>query len=177
MKTRFSLASGFLFLASQVFANQFQQGDWASTKIGNTCFVHTLRSARDTSGTLIFSFLDGGYSASFSYEYTAWPGETEPPWGENDPVILAVDDQATWLAEEVFTGMSSSGYEAAMTAGFVSEMVKLISTAERNISVSFDRADHGEVWLYGLFGTVGFRESLTQAAEWCNFDPANLPQS
>lgn len=169
------LVSAFAVAAAQ--AGQFQQGNWGAAMIGNQCHVYSLASARDTSGTLIFSFARDGYNASFTYEYTPWPGETETPWDEDDTTVLQVDGAAIWLGDEMFTGWGPGGDTISMTAGFVPDMVMQAMTARETLSVSLDRSAHGEIWLYGHFSTDGFAESLEQAASWCGFNPRNLPRS
>jgi hypothetical protein len=56
-------------------------------------------------------------------------------------------------------------------------MIAATLGAQSDISVSFDRAALGEVWLYGKFATDGFAASLARAGEWCGFDPQRLPSS
>lgn len=163
--------------ATTVQAVQYEQGNWGAALIGNQCHVYTLASARDTSGTLIFSFAREGYNASFTYEYTPWPGETGTPWDEDDTVVLEVDGAAIWLGDEMFTGWGPGGDTISLTGGFVPDMVMQALSAQETISVALDRSAHGEIWLYGHFSTTGFADTLAQAAEWCGFNPRNLPRS
>ena len=172
-----SLAAGGSLAAAPAFAATFESGNWAAAKIGQACHVFTQRAARDTSGALVFSFGPQGYNASFAYEYAPWPGETGAPWDEGDSVLLEVDGEEIWLGEEMFPGESHHGYRADMTDGFVSEMIAAALGAKSSISVNFDRAAQGEVWLYGKFATDGFAASLARAGEWCGFDPGSLPSS
>ncbi|MCV3270893.1 hypothetical protein [Roseobacter sinensis] len=166
-----------LLAATAAAATQFQSGDWAAAKMGNRCFVYTERAAPDTSGTLIFSFDVKGFNAAFQYEYTPWPGETDAPWDEEDAVVLEVDGSALWLGDEMFTGYGAGGYVAEMTAGFVPEMLLNTMSAAQSVTVALDRVLLGETWVYGVFSISGFREALARAAEWCSFDPRNLPRS
>jgi len=168
---------GTLALATPVAAQQFGSGDWAASKIGQTCYVFTVRSARDTSGALIFRFQENGFNADFSYEYQPWPGAQGAPWGTDDLVVLEVDGEEIWLGDEMLTAEGPTGYGASMTAGFVPEMIAAISRATNSVAYSMDRQADGEVVLYGLFSNAGFTESIKQAGEWCNFDPAALPSS
>lgn len=163
--------------ASSAHAAPFQSGNWAAARIGQTCYVFSLHAARDTSGALVFSFGPGGYNASFAYEYAPWPGENEVPWDADDTVVLEVDGEEIWLGEEMFTGEGTNGYRADMTDGFVPEMIAALQAAQSTVSVNFDRAAHGEVWLYGGFNIDGFSESLTEAGVQCGFDPNHLPSS
>ena len=68
-------------------------------------------------------------------------------------------------------------YKLSMTSGFVKEMAAAVANAQTNIDISVERESLGETWLYGRFSPVGFSESLAKAAEMCDFDPANLPES
>lgn len=164
-------------LASGTSAATYQSGNWAAAKVGQACYVFTQRAARDTSGALVFSFGPKGYNAGFSYEYAPWPGETTAPWDEDDTVTLEVDGKEIWLGEEMFPGQDWRGYAAHMSGGLVPEMIAALLAAHSSVSVNFDRAAHGEVWLYGKFATEGFTATLTEAGAICGFDPLNLPSS
>lgn len=177
MRHKILLAFGFLIWATTASALEFQSGDWRASKIGNTCYIHTQRAAPHTSGTLIFGFGQGGYNASFQYEYTAWPGETEAPWSEDDSVVLEVDGTESWLGDEMFTQVRNGNYVADMASGFVSDMVMNMFSAQNTLTVAFDRPSLGETWVYGVFSPQGFHESMSQAATWCAFEPRNLPSS
>jgi hypothetical protein len=178
MRSFFLLFLGAIILPAAASAGQVQHADWAAAQIGNRCHVYSVRSAPDTSGTLIFSFSQGGYNASFEYEYRPWPGETETPWDEDDLVVLEVDDTATWLGDEMFPHVHAGGDILVMTGGFVPDMVLQMMSAQSTVGVALERAAHGgEVWLYGQFATAGFAESLAEAAAWCDFNPRNLPRS
>lgn len=172
-----ALAAAVSLAAFPASAATFESGNWAAAKIGQTCHVFTQRAARDTTGALVFSFGPQGTNAGFAYEYAPWPGETGAPWDEGDFVLLEVDGQEIWLGEEMFAGPGPNGYTAGMTSGFVSEMIAAALGAQSSISVNFDRAAHGEVWLYGKFATDGLAASLTRAGAWCGFDPNRLPSS
>ncbi len=163
--------------APVALAQTYHSGNWAAAKVGQACYVFTQRAARDTSGALVFSFGPGGYNAGFAYEYAPWPGENGAPWDEGDFVILEVDGQEIWLGDEMFPGEGINGYRADMTSGFVAEMIAAIKAAQSTVGVNFDRAAKGEVWVYGLFATEGFAESLTEAGAMCGFDPNRLPSS
>jgi hypothetical protein len=115
-----------LGFASPAAAQTFSSGDWAASKIGQVCYVFTTRAASDTSGALVFRFENKGYNAGFSYEYAPWPGETGAPWGENDYVALEVDEEVTWLSDEMSTDLGPTGYNASWN---VSLMVKPCFTA------------------------------------------------
>lgn len=171
------LAAACLTAGTAASAATFESGNWAAAKVGQTCHVFTQRAHRDTSGALVFSFGPSGYNAGFTYEYAPWPGESGAPWDEEDFVLLEADGQEIWLGEEMLTTLAPNGYVADLTSGFVSEMIAVTLAAESDISVNFDRAAHGEVWLYGKFATEGFGASLARAGEWCGFDPARLPSS
>lgn len=173
----FIFAAGAALASGPAAAATFESGNWAAAKVGQTCHVFTQRAARDTSGALVFSFGPNGYNAGFAYEYAPWPGETGAPWDDGDFVLLEADGQEIWLGEEMFAGPGPNGYTADLTAGFVSEMIAVTLGAQSSISVNFDRAAHGEVWLYGKFATEGFAESLSRAGDWCGFDPQRLPSS
>lgn len=165
------------FNMSMAQAAGFEHGDWATVKIGQVCHVYTLRSSRDTSGTLVFSFLEKGYNPSFEYRYAPYPGETGSPWDANDTVVLSVDGEETWLGDEMTTGWDSHGDFASLTSGFVSDVIAMVRGARTNVEVAFDRAELGEQWIYGQFSAVGFTAAVVKAGEWCQFDPANLPSS
>ncbi len=171
------ISASCLLAASTTSAATFESGNWAAAKVGQTCHVFSQRAARDTSGALVFSFGPQGYNAAFTYEYAPWPGEAGAPWDEGDTVLLEVDAQEIWLGEEMFAGPGPNGYVADMTSGLVGEMVAATLAATSTISVNFDRAAMGEVWLYGKFATDGFAASLARAGEWCGFNPTQLPAS
>ncbi|WP_300030075.1 hypothetical protein [uncultured Roseobacter sp.] len=175
MLLRYLAFAAFFLCATSAKATQSQTGDWAAVRMGNQCFVYTQRAASHTSGTLIFSFDPEGFNAAFHYQYTAWPGETEAPWDEDDAVLLEVDGAEIWLGEEMFKDYREGRYVVELTAGFVPDMVLSLLGATDSVSVALDRTRLGETWVYGLFSASGFRETLTQAAEWCSFDPHNLP--
>lgn len=166
-----------LGFASPAAAQTFSSGDWAASKIGQVCYVFTTRSARDTSGALVFRFEDKGLNAGFSYEYAPWPGETGAPWGENDYVALEVDEEVTWLSDEMFTDLGPTGYNASMTSGFVSEMIAELNGASNSVGFAMERQSDGETVLYGLFSVAGFSESMARAGEMCQFSPSALPSS
>ncbi|WP_424982741.1 hypothetical protein [Maritalea sp. S77] len=166
-----------LGLATPAIAQTYSSGDWAAAKIGQVCYVFTTRSARDTSGALVFRFEDKGYNAGFSYEYAPWPGETGAPWGEDDYVVLEIDGEATWLGDEMFTDLGPTGYNASMTSGFVSEMITEINKASNSVGFAMERQSDGETVLYGLFSAAGFAESMANAGEMCQFSPSALPTS
>lgn len=172
-----SLLATATLLASGASAATYQTGNWAAAKVGQTCYVFTQRAARDTSGALVFSFGPQGHNADFSYEYAPWPGETGTPWDEDDTVTLEIDGQEFWLGEEMFPDEDWRGYAAHMTGDFVPEMIAALLSAQTSVSVNFDRAAHGEVWLYGKFATEGFDATLREAGAICGFDPLNLPGS
>ncbi|MEL0435905.1 hypothetical protein [Phycobacter sp. K97] len=176
-----ALAATFLALsplaATGVSAATYKSGNWAAAKVGQTCYVFTQRAARDTSGALVFSFGPGGYNSGFAYEYAPWPGEDGAPWDQDDTVILEVDGQEIWLGDEMLAAEGLHGYRADMTDGFVPEMIAALRASQSTVSVNFDRAAHGEVWLYGSFATEGFSASLSEAGAMCGFDPSNLPAS
>ncbi|MFT6460413.1 hypothetical protein [Pseudophaeobacter arcticus] len=172
-----STLSSLVFSTSLAHADYFEHGDWATVKIGQVCYVYSLRSAKDTSGTLIFGFLEKGYNASFEYRYAPYPGETGAPWDEDDLVALSVDGEESWLGEEMMSGWDSQGYFTSLTGGFVSEMIGMVRAATDTVEVAFDREKLGERWVYGLFSATGFSATVVKAGEWCQFDPANLPSS
>ena len=74
-----STLSSLVFSTSRAHADYFEHGNWATVKIGQVCYVYSLRSAKDTSGTLIFGFLEKGYNASFEYRYTPTRGRAVRP--------------------------------------------------------------------------------------------------
>lgn len=162
---------------SAAFAAYFEHGAWATVKIGQVCHVYTLRSSRDTSGALVFSFLEKGYNPSFEYRYAPYPGETGPPWDEADAVILTVDGAVSWLGDEMASGWDSEGDFASLTSGFVSDMIATLRAANGVVDVVFDRTKLGEQWVYGRFSATGFTAVIVKAGEWCQFDPSNLPAS
>lgn len=166
-----------LSLATPAFAQTFSSGDWAAAKIGQVCYVFTTRSARDTSGALVFRFENQGFNAGFSYEYAPWPGETEAPWGEDDYVVLEIDGEATWLGDEMSTDLGPTGYNASMTSGFVADMIAEINRASNSVGFAMERQSDGETVLYGLFSAAGFAESMASAGEMCQFSPSALPTS
>ncbi|AVX03827.1 hypothetical protein [Maritalea myrionectae] len=166
-----------LGFTSPAAAQTFSSGDWAASKIGQVCYVFTTRSARDTSGALVFRFENQGYNAGFSYEYAPWPGETGAPWGENDYVALEVDGEVTWLSDEMLADLGPTGYNASMTSGFVSEMITELNGASDSIGFAMERQSDGETVLYGLFSPAGFTESMARAGEMCQFSPSALPAS
>lgn len=170
------LASILAIGTTPAVASQFQSGDWSAVAIGNTCFVYTERAAPDTSGTLVFGFGGGGFNATFRYDYQPWPDEQGAPWDADDIVVLEIDGAPLWLSDEMFTGQDG-GYMASMTDGFVPDMVLTAMTATDTITFALDRSAFNETWIYGIFSVFGFRESLEQAAHWCDFDPRNLPRS
>ena len=172
-----STLSSLVFSTSRAHADYFEHGNWATVKIGQVCYVYSLRSAKDTSGTLIFGFLEKGYNASFEYRYTPYPGESGSPWDQEDYVVLSVDGSESWLGDEMTTGLDSHGDFASLTAGFVPEIIAMIRAATSNVEVAFDREKLGERWVYGLFSATGFSATVVKAGEWCQFDPANLPAS
>lgn len=167
-----------VFSTTIVHANfYFERDHWATVKIGQVCFVYSLRSSRDTSGTLVFSFLERGYNPSFEYRYAPYPGETGLPWDPNDTVVLSLDGEEIWMGEEMMTAWDPHGDFATMTTGVVAEMIARVRAAETSVEVAFDRVELGEVWIYGLFSPTGFTATVVKAGEWCRFDPANLPAS
>ncbi|MVO15925.1 hypothetical protein [Parasedimentitalea huanghaiensis] len=177
MKLSALLCSTSLLLAANASAAIFESGDWAAAKVGHACHVFTQRAARDTSGALVFTFHNQGYSSGFGYDYHPWPGETAAPWDEDDFAVLAFDGQESWLGDEMFTHEGTGGYGAYITDGMVPDMITSILNSKTSIEVMFDRAAKGEVWLYGKFSPTGFAESLQKAGEWCAFNPRNLPSS
>ncbi len=166
-----------VFTTSMAHATYFEHGAWATVKIGQVCKVFSLRSSRETSGTLVFSFMEKGFNPSFEYRYAPYPGETGAPWDEGDTVVLGVDGEESWLADEMSTGWDSYGDFAALTSGFVTDMITSLRAANDIVEVGFDRAQLGERWIYGQFSPIGFTATVVKAGEWCEFDPANLPSS
>ena len=166
-----------LLAVSTASAFTFESGNWAAARVGHACHVFTQRAARDTSGALVFTFHNKGYSSSFGYDYHPWPGETGAPWDEEDFVILAFDGEESWLGDEMFTHQGIGGYGAYMTDGMVPDMISAILNSTSSVEVMLDRSAKGEVWLYGKFSSAGFAENLQRASEWCDFDPHNLPSS
>ncbi|MBD8893591.1 hypothetical protein [Roseibium litorale] len=158
-------------------AEPFSSGDWEAAKIGGKCLVYTNRSARDTSGSLQFSFDVKGYNADFSYEYEPYTANEDAPWSDTDTVLISVDDEEIWLGEEMSPVGQSNPNRLSMTSGFVKDMVAAVAKAGQMIDISVERESLGETWLYGRFSPAGFKESLSKAAEMCDFDPAKLPES
>ncbi|SFR09043.1 hypothetical protein [Poseidonocella sedimentorum] len=156
-------------------AAYFEHGAWATVKIGHICHVYSLRSSRETSGALVFSFPERGYDASFEYRYAPYPGEVDDPWGPNDPVVIFVDGEESWIGEEMSTGWDSRGDFASLTTGFVPDMMSMVRGATGIVEVALDRVELGERWIYGQFSAEGFTATVVKAGEWCLFDPDNLP--
>lgn len=161
----------------QAAAEQFESGDWAVTKVDDVCTVVTVRSAKHTSGQLLFSFKNYGFDASFSYIYTPWPGETDAPWGIDDEVVLEIDNEESWLSDEMSPYQPLDGYGVSITAGFIRDLISDIGAAQHSIGLSMNSQSSGEVMLYGLFSVAGFSDSIEKAGEWCQFDPSALPES
>lgn len=153
--------------------------DWEFALIGQTCHVYTNAAARDTSGSLDFTFGPNGFNAGFTYIYRPWPGEeNEPPWDEqNDYVRIDIDNEEIWLGEEMFFGANANSYTADLTSGFVGEMLAAVSTAQQTVDFMVYRAEFDEAWLYGRFSVAGFNDTLAKAVEVCAFDPSRLPES
>ncbi len=166
-----------LSLSAPVSSQQFGEGDWAASKIGQVCYVFTVRSARHTSGNLIFHFENQGFNAGFRYEYEPWPGETDAPWGSDDYVVLEVDNEEIWLGDEMFPEEGRTGYLATMTQGFVSEMITELEGATNSVAYAMYSEEQAENQTFGLFSVAGFSESLAKAGEWCQFNPSDLPSS
>ncbi|WP_417243260.1 hypothetical protein [Celeribacter sp.] len=177
MKPPFLATLALAVTTQMAHAGYFEHENWATVKIGEICHVFTLGSARDTSGTLIFSFPRNGYNSSFEYRYAPYPGETGAPWGPDDSVVLSFDDEETWIGDEMALERDSHGDFASLTSGFVPEVVTSVRTANHSVDVAIDRVDEGEIWLYGTFSAAGFSAALGKAGEWCQFDPAALPES
>ncbi|MCK7613768.1 hypothetical protein [Roseibium sediminicola] len=173
----YALLLAFLPASAPVAAATFSSGDWEAARIGGTCLVYTNAAARDTSGSLQFSFDAKGYNAGFSYEYAPYTDNEEDPWSETDLVEITIDGEDIWLGEEMFPVGQSDPNSLAMTGGFVKEMIAVVANAERTVDISVERESLGETWLYGRFSPVGFKESLAKAAEMCDFNPASLPES
>lgn len=173
----FALILAVLTAPSAVAAATFSSGDWEAVRIGGTCLVYTNAAARDTSGSLQFSFDVKGFNAGFSYEYAPYTDNEEAPWSETDLVEITIDGEDIWLGEEMFPVGQADPNSLAMTGGFVKDMIAALATAERTIDISVERESLGETWLYGRFSPVGFNESLAKAAEMCDFNPAGLPES
>ncbi|TYC49398.1 hypothetical protein FMN50_25480 [Rhodobacterales bacterium] len=165
-----------LLPATTVAAAPFSSGDWEAARIGGTCLVYNNAAARDTSGSLQFSFDVKGYNAGFTYEYAPYTENEDAPWNDTDTVLISVDDEEIWLGEEMFPDGQANPNSLSMTSGFVKDMIAAVSNAQRSIDIAVEREDLGETWLYGLFSPAGFNESLARAAEMCNFDPAGLPE-
>lgn len=158
-------------------AQQFESGDWAATKTDQTCQVFTVRSSKHTSGRLIFRFDNQGFNADFGYEYEPWPGETEAPWGSEDEVVLEIDGEESWLAEEMSPLQNANGYGVFITAGFVQEVISAFGAAQNTVAVLMNRQPQGEKTVYGQFSVSGFSNSMGKASEWCQFTPTDLPSS
>jgi hypothetical protein len=163
--------------ATSVAAAPLANGNWEAARIGGTCLVYTNAAARDTSGSLQFSFDVKGFNAGFSYEYAPYSDNEDDPWAETDLVEITIDGEDIWLGEEMFPVGQSDPNSLAMTGGFVKDMIAAVANAQTNIDISVERESLGETWLYGRFSPVGFKESLAKAAEMCDFDPARLPES
>lgn len=163
--------------SSMAYAAYFEHGGWATVKIGQVCHVFSLRSSRDTSGALVFSFLEKGYNPSFEYRYAPYPGEDGPPWDETDTVVFSIDGEESWLGDEMASGWDTQGNFVSLTSGFVSDMISALRAADGIVDVAFDRHKLGEQWVYGRFSAIGFSATIVKAGEWCQFDPSNLPSS
>lgn len=68
-----------LLPATGAAAAPFSSGDWEAARIGSTCLVYNNAPARDTSGSLQFSFDVKGYNADFTYEYAPYTENEEDP--------------------------------------------------------------------------------------------------
>ncbi|TYC66355.1 hypothetical protein FMN63_18575 [Stappia sp. BW2] len=177
MKLRAFVSVLALLPATGVAAAPFASGDWEAARIGGTCLVYNNAPARDTSGSLQFSFDVKGYNADFTYEYAPYSENEEDPWAETDLVEITIDGEDIWLGEEMFPVGMQAPNKISMTSGFVKEMAAAVASAKSQVDISVERESLGETWLYGRFSPVGFSESLAKAAEMCDFDPANLPES
>ncbi|WP_460085634.1 hypothetical protein [Roseibium sp. LAB1] len=177
MKFRAFVSMLALLPATSVSAVAFSSGDWQAARIGETCLVYNNIAARDTSGSLQFSFDVKGYNAGFTYEYAPYTENEEDPWAETDLVEITIDEEDIWLGEEMFPVGVQAPYKLSMTSGFVKEMIVAVANAQSSVDISVERESLGETWLYGRFSPVGFNESLAKAAEMCDFDPAKLPES
>lgn len=166
-----------LLPATGAAAAPFSSGDWEAARIGSTCLVYNNAPARDTSGSLQFSFDVKGYNADFTYEYAPYTENEEDPWAETDLVEITIDGEDSWLGGEMFPVGLQDPYQISMTSGFVKDMAAAVADAQTTIDISVERESLGETWLYGRFSPAGFSESLAKAAEMCDFDPANLPES
>ncbi|SFA87711.1 hypothetical protein SAMN05421688_1404 [Poseidonocella pacifica] len=158
-------------------ADVHRAGDWSAALIGQTCYVYSNAAARDTSGSLIFSFDKKGYNASFHYEYAPYHNDSGKPWDADDYAVIAADGQESWLGDEVFLEAWEAAGEGHMTGGFVADMVQLVANAQQSVDFMVYRAAHSEEWLYGRFFPGGFSEALSHAASWCEFNPSALPSS
>ena len=177
MKRIFSILLLLCSYATSASARHVEAGNWAAVAIGNRCLVYSLHPGRDTSGTLIFAFEKGGYNASFKYEYTPWPGDSGTPWDARDLPVFEVDERATDLGAEMGTWFGQGGYSLELSGGFIPDAVMYIMGAQQ-VGIGLERAAHGnELWIYGTFSTDGFSDVLSQAADWCAFDPRGLPRS
>ncbi|WP_269584142.1 hypothetical protein [Roseibium sp. Sym1] len=177
MNFRLIAATLALLPAAPVAAAPFSSGDWETARIGGTCLVYTNAAARDTSGSLQFRFDVKGFNAGFSYEYAPYTDNEEDPWAETDLVEITIDGEDHWLGGEMFPVGPSDPHSLSMTGGFVKDMIAAVANAQTHIDISVERESLGETWLYGRFSPIGFSDSLAKAAEMCDFDPANLPES
>lgn len=177
MKIATALTVASLTLATTATAATFESGDWGTARIGHACHVFTTRAARHTSGALVLTFYQNGYNASFGYNYQPWPGETEAPWGEDDYPVLALDDETSWLGDEMFKDEGAVGYGMYLTGGMLPDLITSVRKANRAVDAILERSSPNEVVVLGTFSPEGFEPALQKAGEWCAFDPNNLPSS
>ncbi|WP_420003784.1 hypothetical protein [Arenibacterium sp. LLYu02] len=178
----FALAFALLpSLAPMGFAQSatFEAGNWAAIVKGKTCSVYSIRSARDTTGYLEFSFDQMGYNANFAYVYVPFDAnDVEAPWDmDADAIALWLGDEQLWLGEEMSFYTQGFTYAAGLTNGFVPELISAMRSPSGDFGFGIEKASAGETWLYGGFSLDGFDAALAWAGETCQFDPSALPQS
>ncbi|MEO1092522.1 MAG: hypothetical protein AAFX81_18020 [Pseudomonadota bacterium] len=155
---------------------EWSHGDWHASKNGNFCAIWT---GSDGKGTFSIELDTGGFDASATYLPVWYRGHTAP-LRLNDRIALVIDDHETWLSEEM--GMVDGEDEwgeyyvaASLTAGFVPELIDVLKRSDR-LDVRRRRSG-GETVTIDDFSLRGFTATLLKIAEWCRFDPADLPTS
>jgi hypothetical protein len=174
--------SGFaigLLLSSVCMASSPQEWshkDWRVEVSGSRCLM---RAGGDGEDYLLVGFDKDGYNAAFTYEPLIMRG-APVALSKTDEIILFVDGQENWLGEEMFVSEGENEYGeysivASLTSGFVYELTMLLRKSG-SLEVRKRQAD-GAVSTLATFSLAGFAATYLKAAEWCKFNPDQLPMS
>ncbi len=168
------LALTVLTLTDSACAEEFwSHKDWHVSVENARCRMVT---GGDGNDTFSLSFERGGFNAAAAYEPLTMRGYA-PSVVPNDELALLINRKPHHLGDELSVHEGRDEYgdsfvAASIPSGLVGDLIAALKSAS---SLEVQKTEHDKPRTLAAFSLSGFTATLLKAAEWCEFDPQQLP--